>query len=168
VKSFLLIFFIGLITGCCGNLKDRTHPSGLPIQYYNAQYAFRFFLPKSWDGYSASTQQLNCTRYSPEEDKEILVWYIPVITLQHPQRESDARYQDIPILIFTRLQWDAKVQPSCFAGGIIDELWHNEEFVFGLHSRYNADDGVRGWKEAADVVEQNRAANSMAPLRDNP
>jgi len=36
---------------------------------------------------------------------------------------------------------------------------HNDKYVFGVHNRFNAADDVKGWKEATDAVEQNRAAN---------
>ncbi len=91
-----------------------------------------------------------------------------MITLRHPQWQASARYQDIPILVFTRAQWDAlhqgKLWPSLFAGGIMDELWHNREYVFAISSRYNADDSVKDWREVANVVEQNCAAHKMARL----
>ena len=51
-----------------------------------------------------------------------------------------------------------------FAGGVMDELWHNQGFVFAISSRYNAADEVSGWKEVAEIIEQNRAANKMPHL----
>ena len=46
----------------------------------------------------------------------------------------------------------------------MDELWHNQRFVFAMSSRYNAYDAVREWKKVAEIVEQNCAANKMVHL----
>ena len=156
-----------LATGC-GSMDVGGQPSGLPLRFHCAQYGLTFFLPASWRGYSVSTQQLEDATYSPAEDKQIIVGYTPWITLRHPQWQDSTPYQDIPILIFTRAQWDAlhhgSLWPSLFAGGTMDELWHNQRFVFAMSSRYNADDSVSGWKEVAEIIGQNRAANKMPDL----
>jgi hypothetical protein len=142
--------------------------SGLPVRYHSARYDLTFYLPASWRDYSVSVQQLDDERYSPAEDRQVIVGHTPMITLRHPQWQASAPYQDIPILVFTRAQWDAlhhgELWPSIFAGGVMDELWHSRRFVFAMSSRYNAADEVRGWKEVADIVEQNRAANKMPHL----
>jgi hypothetical protein len=156
-----------LATGCA-SMDVASQPSDLPLRYHNARYDLTFFLPTSWRGYSVSIQQVEDERYSTAEDRQIVVGHTPIITLRHPQWRADAPYQDIPILGFTRVQWDAvhrgELWPSLFAGGTMDELWHNERYVFAMSSRYNAADEVRGWKEVAAVVEQNRAANKMPHL----
>ena len=43
--------------------------------------------------------------------------------------------------------------------GVEDEIGHNPKYVFEVSSRFNADDSVKGWKEAADIVSRNMAAN---------
>ena len=53
--------------------------------------------------------------------------------------------------------------PLLFAGGIMEELWHNQSLVFAMSSHYNATE-EKGWKEVPDIVERNRAANSMQRL----
>ncbi len=69
-------------------------------------------------------------------------------------------------MVFTRAQWAAEHQGrlSIGAGGFDEELWHNQNYVFGMSSRYNAADDVKGWQEVSDIVTRNRAANSMQPL----
>jgi hypothetical protein len=145
-----------------------SQPSGLPVCYQSARYDLTFYLPASWRGYSVSLQQLNDERYSRAEDKQIIVGHTPMITLRHPKWQASAPYQDIPILVFTGVQWDAlhhgEFWPSLFAGGTMDELWHSQRFVFAMSSRYNAADEMRGWKEAGEIVDQNRAANKMPHL----
>jgi len=158
----------GLLATGCNTMNVAGHPSGLPLCYRDTRYGLRFFLPPTWRGYSASVQQLEDERYSPAADKQVVVGHTPMIVLRHPQWQTNAPYQDIPILVFTRAQWDAlhhgELWPSLFAGGMMDELCHNQEFVFAMSSRYNAVDEVRGWKEVAEVVGQNRTANKMPHL----
>ena len=113
-------------------------------------------------------QQWNGETYSPAGDETIVVGHGPMITLRHPHWKASAPYQDIPILVFTRAQWDAlhqgKLWPALYAGGVIDEIWHSREYVFGMSSRYNAADEVNGWKEVAEIVERNHDANDMPRL----
>lgn len=141
---------------------------GLPVRHHLDQYNLTFCLPASWRGYSVSVQQLEDVRYSLAEDRQVVVGQTPMITLRHPQWRAHAPYQDIPIVVFTRAQWDALHQgelwPSLFAGGVMMELWHSQGFVFAISSRFNANDEVRGWKEVTEIVEQNCAANKMPCL----
>src|SRR6266700_2210811 len=105
IKSLVWILFV-CATGC-GTTKITSQPSGLPPRYHNAQYGLTFFLPVSWRGYSVSVEQFEDTTYSAAEDKQIVVGHTPMITLRHPQWQTNELYQDIPILVFTRAQWDA-------------------------------------------------------------
>ena len=168
---FLSSFFVcgmALLATSCHSLKTASQPSGLPLRYRNAQYDLTFFLPASWRGYSVLVQQLDDERYSFAEDRQIIVGHTPMITLRHPQRQDSAPYQDIPILVFSRSQWDAlhhgELWPSLFAGGTMGELWRNQGFVFAMSSRYNATNEVSGWKEVAEIIERNRTTNTMPYL----
>ena len=165
-RRFYISIIMAFLASGCVNAPSR--PSGLPLRYHNAQYDFTFFLAERWRGYSVLIQQWEGVKYSPTADKQIVVGDGPMITLRHPQWQASARYQDIPILVFTRAQWDAlhqgKLWPSLFAGGIMHELWHNRKYVFALSSRYNADDSVKDWREVANIVEQNCAVHKMPRL----
>lgn len=158
--------FAGLLVTGCNTVHLAEHP--LAVRYQDTRYGLTFFLPPTWRGYSISVQQLEDERYSPVLGREVVVGHTPMIVLRNPQWQPSAPCQDIPILVVTRTQWDALHQgelwPSLFAGGMMNELWHNQRFVFAMSSRYNADDQVRGWKEVAEVVRQNRAANIMPLL----
>jgi hypothetical protein len=55
-----------------------------------------------------------------------------------------------------------------YASGVIGEIWHNHKYVFGLYSRYNAADSVKGWKEAADILERNCALHTEPTLYPKP
>ena len=91
-----------------------------------------------------------------------------MITLRHPQWQADAPYQDIPILVFTRAQWDelhqGRLWPSIFAGGVMYELWHNQKYVFAISSRYNWEEDAKGWKEADDIIQTNCSVHTEPHL----
>jgi hypothetical protein len=152
----------------CSTIK----PSGTQVLYQNAKYDFTFSLPASWQRYSVLTQQWDGECYSPALDKTVAAGHGQEIVLRHPQWTASAPCQDIPILIFTRSQWDAlkqgKLWPSPYAGGIMDEMWHNRKYVFAISSRYNADDSVRGWKEADKIINRNLAAHPEPTLYPKP
>jgi hypothetical protein len=150
-----------LATGC-GSLNAPNRPSGLPLRYHNAQYDFTFFLPASWQGYSVLPQQWEAQIRSADTREVVGSEHGPVIVLRDPHWKASEPYQDIPILVFTRSQWDAEHQGKFFpyAGGVIFEMQHNDNYVFGIYSRFNADDTVKGWKEADDIVTRNQAANA--------
>jgi len=142
-----------IIAAGCVTLNVLDHSSIVPVFYHNAQYDFTFFLPASWKGYSMLIQQWNGGE----------AWRGPIIVLRHPQWKADDPRQDIPIMVFTRSQWEACGHDGRFfpyAGGVIYEMRHNRKYVFGIYSRYNAADSVKGWKEAAGIVEWNRAAGA--------
>lgn len=69
-------------------------------------------------------------------------------------------------MVFTRRQWDTVHQGTFFpyAGGVISEIYHTDRCVFGIYSRYNADDSLTGWKEADAILRQNCAVYDSGRL----
>jgi hypothetical protein len=156
-----------LLVTSCRTTNVSSPPSGMTVRYHNTQYGLTFLLPTSWRAYSVAVRDVEGQRYSPTEGRQIIVGHTPMITLRHPQSQAATRYQDIPILVFTRAQWDAlhrgEFWPSLFAGGATDELWHNQRFVFAMSSRYNWEE-LEGSKEVVEIIEHNRADNRMRQL----
>jgi hypothetical protein len=163
---FMPIITALLATGC-SSLFAPKQPPDLSLRYHNARYGLTFFLPADWQGYSVLAQQWHGQAYSIEADKLVIVGNGPQIVLRHPLWKASEPYQDIPILVFTRAQWEAFLQgelwPTLYAGGSMDELWHNRKYVFAIYSRYNAGES-KGRKEVADIVEGNCAANNVQQL----
>ena len=158
-----------LLAAGCSSMNTAKRPDALPVRYHNAKYDLTFYLPTSWRGYSVSIQQVEDEKYSPAEDRLVTVGYTPMFTLRNPQWQKNAPYQDIPILMFTRAQWDAlhrgKLWPSLFAGGTMDELWHNENYVFAMSSRtFGFNDELKCWRETEEIVRQNLDINKMPHL----
>ena len=168
-KIILALAFIwsGGLLGCSktgNNVSSNTpsHPSGLPVLYRNMQYDFTFFLPASWQGYSVLAQQWDGETSLPAVDRTAIMEHGPMIVLRHPQWKPDDRYQDIPVLVFTRRQWDAEHHGKfCIgAGGIDEEIAYNPNYAFAISSRFNFDDSVKGWKEACGIVDRNKDINA--------
>ena len=63
-----------------------------------------------------------------------------------PSGRAAKPYQDIPIMVFTRAQWDADKQGkfSIGAGGVDEEICCNQKYVFAASSRFS-------WGEAIGV-----------------
>jgi hypothetical protein len=150
-----------LAIGCStSDLPNRL--SDLPVLYHNTRYNFTFCLPTSWQGYSVLIQQWQGETYSPVRDAAAMTEHGPAIVLRNPNWKADAPCLDIPIMVFSRSQWQAEHQGkfSVGAGGIEEEITHTSKYVFAISSRFNADDSVGAWKEASEVVEHNQAANA--------
>jgi len=167
----LALVLSGGLFGCATANKNQL--SGLPIRYYNPQYDFTFYLPKSWKGYSVVMDEWDAPlTKSPSDstDKAIGTERGPRIVLRHPLWRTNDLYQDISIMVFTHKQWKEEEDGLFFpyAGGMISEMWHNKKYLFGLYSRYNAADDVKGWKEADDIIATNCAAHSEPTLYPNP
>jgi hypothetical protein len=163
-KRLHISIAMALLASGCANAP--THPSALPLCYHNKEYGLVVFLPPSWQGYSVLLQQWEGISYLPAKDVTAVTAQGRMIVLRHPQWRADDPYQDIPIMVFTRSEWDSDKQGrfGIGAGGFDEEMWHNQKYVFGMSSRYNAADDVKSWKEVADIVEQNHAANSLPRL----
>ena len=170
--NFKLILCLALVLGgglfgCSTNTPNQR--ASLPLHYHNAQYDFTFYLPADWQGYSVLIDEWEGETYLAKKDADVVLARGPIIVLRNPQWKTNNLHQDIPIDVFTRQQWDdihLGKYDAVGAGGVIYELWHNDKYVFGMHSRYNADDSVNGWKEVQDIVNQNCAAHPEPHLHD--
>jgi hypothetical protein len=151
-KLFYASAITALLVSGCGSLNAPNHPSGLPLRYHNAQYDFTFFLPASWRGHSVLVEQwVSSYPAAPEHG--------PIIVLRHPQWTASNPCQDIPILVFTRSQWEAhRGDLGIGAGGVEYEIGHNAKYVFGIHSRFNWGE-LKGWEEADAMIKRNQAVN---------
>lgn len=166
-KSFA-IFALVLAIGLMGCSTVQNRPAGLPIHYHNAHYQFSFYLPAAWRGYSVLTEQWNGQMYSSAADTIVTVEHGPMIVLRNPKWKAGDPYQDVPVYVFTRRQWDdmnlGKYE-AAGAGGIIYELWHNDKYVFGIHSRtFGFATQLIDWRETENIVEQNCALHAAPNL----
>ena len=159
MKKLVPILAISVLIAIgCESAHKGTLRSEFAVNYQSRLYGLTFHLPPGWRGFTVSTQEWEGISYIPAKDTTEVTARGPLIVLRHPRSTSKVPYQDIPILVFTRRQWEADKQGrfAIGAGGFDEEIRHNSNYVFAISSRYNADDSVRGWKETSDVVERNR------------
>lgn len=162
----LALILGGGLTGC---RTVQNHPAGLPIRYQNAEYDLAFYLPEDWKGYSVLRDEWEGITYRPEKDADVVLARGPLIILRSPLWKANDLYQDIPIYIFTRQQWDDDKSGEFSAegaGGVLEGLWHNDKYVYSMHSRYNVADDVNGQDEVRDIVRKNCAAHPEPHLHD--
>ena len=148
----LLIFYAGLF-GCsaCKNqnsqtLHDRTQKADTAanilkevvqpdtmVKYLNTEYGFTFSLPGSWKGYTI----IKGTWQGIENTAKVEG---PKLFIRHPLWTNQIVRQDIPIMIFTPVQW-GQVQEEILRVSAApippEELGHNAKYIFALPPRYN-------------------------------
>jgi hypothetical protein len=111
-------------------------PDSSPVIYRNAQYGLEFSLPSSWRGFTAAVEEVSTFNDKPEP--------VAVITIRHPHWRKNTPWQDIPIVVFTRAQWQAHLNEYLYAGGTVDEIEYNSTYVFAIWSQFNWIDGIKG------------------------
>lgn len=156
-----------LTAGLMGCSTVHKHPAGLPIRYHNAKYDLTFYLPQTWKRYSILTNEWQGITYVPQKDTDATLARGPIIVLRNPLWRTNDLYQDIPIYVFTRGQWDDMhlgKYDAAGAGGLIGELWHNDKYVFGIHSRAFWAEEFKDYRKAENIVNQNHALHPMPHL----
>ena len=133
------------------------YAAGASITYANDQYGFDFTLPESWEGYTLITDTWSGTDIDSGKQMESG----PLISIRHPEWAQENPRQDIPIMVFTLLQWEA-VQAETLSVGAApvppSELGRNSAYVFALPARYNF-----SFPEGYEEVEEIMAGNPLAP-----
>jgi hypothetical protein len=141
-----------LITSFEGYPKTQSANS---IEYQNTQYGFSFSLPESWTGYSIVTDKWEGYTIGPKGD--ILVEQGLLISIRHPQWTSKNPRQDIPIMVFTLIQWDSLLRDKFHIGAAPINptlLSFNANYVFALPARYNYAFRT-GYEEVEKILESN-------------
>ncbi len=123
--------------------------------YTNNQYGFSLQMPNSWAGYSATTETWQGTRLDNNTQLQG-----PQVRLRHPQWTQAQPWQDIPVMIFTKEQWQmvlaehlavsaAPIPPS--------KLGENEQYVFALPARWVGFTDAQGQAEAQSITQTFKA-----------
>jgi hypothetical protein len=112
------------------------------VVYLNRQYGFRFYLPKSWAGYTILEED-----WTPQAGA--------IVRIRHPRWTEESPREDIPIMIFTQQQWrDIQSEKLIVSAAPFppSELGHNQKYVFALPPRWNYD-LLDGWEEAQKILD---------------
>jgi len=123
--------------------KQGTQRAANSVVYSNKEYGFRFYLPKSWKGYSIVPPPVRGDG--------------AIIRIRHPNWTLAEPREDIPIQVFTRTQWPSiqdgtrSVSAAPFPPS---ELGRNAKYVFALPARYNYDFSL-GYEEVEKILKGN-------------
>lgn len=123
------------------------------ILYTDIQYGFTFALPSSWKGYTIVTDLWEGIALTGPQSGA-LTETGEILQIRHPLWTAQRPRQDIPIMIFTRPQWEA-LQKEEFSVGAApfppSEYGRNMNYVFALPARYNYA-FPEGFEEVEDIL----------------
>lgn len=132
------------------------------VIYSNQQYGFTFALPLSWKGYTIVTDTWSGTKYG--QNGEEAATSGPIIKIRDPRWISQVPRQDIPIMVFTRSQWNSLQKNEYHIGAAPigpAELGQNDRYVFALPARYNFYN-LPGIDEVSDIIDS-KPLDATAP-----
>lgn len=138
------------------NNTSSPSDSGSVLLYSNTDFGFDITLPASWKGYKVINDTWEGNALSGDQAGQVIESGTKLI-IRHPDWTEENPRQDIPIMIFTKEQWDlvekedigvsaAPIGPS--------ELGRNSKYVFALPPRYNFAYAA-GYEEVETIVENN-------------
>jgi hypothetical protein len=123
---------------------------------YIVDYGFRVRLPLSWTGYTVVQEKWEGHRLDAqgnvEEDPSETG---PLVLIRHPGWTEENPRQDIPVMVFTHVQWEALENGEFHIGAAPtnpSRLGRNSEYVFALPARYNYA-FPEGYEEVEDIIE---------------
>ena len=153
----LLAFLPRLTSAVTKEQKTDKSQAAKSVVYTNKKYRFRFSLPESWRGYSTvvteweggdgGTYQAGEPMPPPEKG--------PFILIGHPLSTKSNPRQNIPIMIFTRAQWQSVEEGKLIVSAAPvgpSELGHNAKYVFALPPRFDYAD-IDGRGEVGEILQ---------------
>lgn len=117
-----------------------TTPNDSDIEYLNSEYFFSISLPESWEGYTVIEDEWEGFTLNASGESQIVIESGPLVSIRHPDWEYKSPRQDIPIMVFTILQWNSMQNDKFHIGAAPvnpSELGRNKNYVFALPARYN-------------------------------
>lgn len=149
-KKYLIILVVTILfAGVIGYVAINNNvttltPTNTQVEYTNIQYGFSFSLPEDWKGYSIITDKWE--GYSLDINTmnngggQTITERGPLISIRNPNWTAQNPMQDIPIMIFTLLQWNELNQDKFHIGAAPiepSELGRNSTYIFAIPARYN-------------------------------
>ena len=120
--------------------------------YKNDEYGFEIILLELWKGYKVFEESWNGTTL----DNNSVKYEGPKIVIRNPKWSEDKIWQDIPILVFTKAEWQLieANNLNIFAAPIAPEkLGENNKYVFALPPRWIGFTDALKQDEAQKIVE---------------
>ncbi len=134
-------------------VSNSTASSTSSAVYNNADYGFRFTLPDTWKGFTVINNIWEGNPLTATATKQTGA----KLLIRNPKWTTELPYQDIPVLVFTLVQWNSYLSGnfSISAAPIAAaELGRNNMYVFALPPRWNFDYS-EGYLEAENIVKSN-------------
>ena len=118
--------------------------------YYNTKYGFEIKLPKTWKGYTVTTESYPIQDIASDKN------YPPgvQIRLRYPYDTVVTPHADMPIMVFSKENWSLVQQGKISVGAAPvppSKLGENSVYVLALPARYNYD-FAPGWEEVDELV----------------
>lgn len=133
----------------------KTQPAN-SIEYQDTKYGFSFSLPESWVGYSIVANKWE-GYINTDLQGEVTTEQGPLISIRHPRWTSENPRQDIPIMVFTLVQWDSLLLGKFYVSAAPVNpfrLGFNANYVFALPARYNFAFPT-GYEEVDNILQNN-------------
>lgn len=136
------------------------------VDYRSARYGVCVALPGSWKGYSLMTEQWHGFPVGDGAKGDPISG--PLLRLRNPAWSEAERHEDLPIMVFTRAQWElAEKNGYGFGAAPVgpSEIGRNARYVFALPPRYNYDLSM-GWQDVDDLIREHAVnARCMPPAK---
>lgn len=110
------------------------------IVYKNTEYGFQISLSDSWKGFKTVFDEWEGDSVNSAGGVDIGTEHGPMILVRHPKWTEKTPRQDIPVMIFTRAQWeDMTTEKFHIGAGPVSppEIGRNTKYIFALPARYN-------------------------------
>jgi len=138
-----------------GNVNESPAIVTEEIEYANETYGFEVDLPKTWEGYTVVESKWEGYSLSANGNAQVPYGTGPLISVRHPAWTESAPRQDIPIMVFTVVEWNDLVSDKFHIGAAPinpSELTRNETYVFALPARYNFS-YYTGYEEVESILQ---------------
>jgi hypothetical protein len=125
-----------------------------PIVYTSRQYGFRLELPPEWKGYAVVMNKWEGQHPGDPMPSETG----PIIVLRDPRWTPAKLYQDIPIMVFTKAQWEQVVSDNLIVSAAPigpQKIGGNASYVFALPPRYAGFTEAEGQQAVVDWMRGN-------------
>ncbi len=124
--------------------------------YRNEEYGFEIILLDSWAGYSILTESWNGITLDNNSAK----YEGPKIIIRNPNWSDNEIWQDIPILVFTKYEWQLVEQGNLNISAAPvgpEKLGENEKYIFALPPRWIGFSDALGQNEAREIIKTFKA-----------
>lgn len=124
--------------------------------YRNNQYGFELTMPQDWKGYSILEQKWQGTNVATGN----IQFEGPRVVIRNPNWVNEQPWQDIPIMVFTKEQWNlvAAEQIAVSAAPVgPSKLGENQTYIFALPPRWVGFTGAQGQDSALAVSQTFKA-----------